>query len=218
VSIEGAHTVSEEALRAIVHEKLAGRVALLFPKRSVFFYPEASIEAALLSAFPELQSAELSLTDPTSLTVRVSERLPAALLCSRESEVVTPCYFLDRHGYAFAESPDFSGSAYVRFYDGTPPSIGSQVLAPELFEQVLAFTHSLKELSLTPSELRLSPEGNYDVVLEGGAYIKISSDVGFLEARDNLASILSSDAFAGRDIEELEYIDLRFGNKVYYKK
>ena len=38
----------------------------------------------------------------------------------------------------------------------------------------------------------------------------------FIQA-DNMESILDSDSFRTTEERSLEYIDLRFGNKIYYK-
>ena len=74
----------------------------------------------------------------------------------------------------------------------------------------------LRDAGAAPLGAQLENETDISVPLADGYYIKASFGEDPSELTKNLALILSSDAIKGK-IDELEYIDLRFGNRVYYK-
>lgn len=222
VSISGNSLVETQDLYDAVERELAHSYGWLVPKRNIFFIPEESIQASVLSQFPRVNSATLEFTTWSSLTLTVEERVPQAMWCgeNRLGEGSTPtCYFLDAQGFVYAPAPTFTGEVYLRFYGpleaGEP--VGQSFLTPAFFHSLLTFTNAVGASNVAIVEFALIDEEDAEVYLEDGTKILIDPSEDLERVLDNLLSVLHSDALRDRPQLKLEYLDLRFGNKVYYK-
>ncbi len=224
VNVEGASVLSEEELISAVEEKITGNYFLLFPKRNIFLYPRDEIALYLREVFPRLKSAKLSFEDFKTLLLTVEERKPYALWCgvktTEESGVQEQCSFLDETGFVFTKAPEFTGEVYLRYYGpltAVTPREAGQFLSAAEFERLDAFLAALRPLSLSVTGAELLEEGDVAVYLVGGGrfFIKLSSD--YAATVENLELSLASDAFRGKTISELDYLDLRFGNRVFFR-
>ncbi|MEK9154173.1 MAG: hypothetical protein AAB798_01745, partial [Patescibacteria group bacterium] len=97
----------------------------------------------------------------------------------------------------------------------TTAAIGQQYL-PGNFAGVLALLERLGQAGFSSSEIIVKDDQDFSVRLQQGFEIRVSygADAGALVK--NLELILASEPLRGKE-SELEYVDLRFGNRVYYK-
>jgi len=220
VVVTGTSSATAQALETFIRGELSGKYWHLFPKANALLFPRSSTEAAALSAFPRLSSVELRLKDFDFLQVAVIERSPAALWCGRE-EKEPDCYYLDQEGFLFEKAPLFEGNVFIRVYGGnpeTPEATGDHILTPGQFKELYSFVISLRDLGLAPVAAALGSEGDYTITLQGGAKMLMGADQDVAEVRENLEALLSSDEFKNGKLDRLDYLDLRFGNKVYLKE
>lgn len=141
------------------------------------------------------------------------------------------CYFMDDQAMIFATAPEFSGDAYFKYYGGTPESarasstdatpIGQRfVSTPEAFQAINSFVGRTRQLMLDPFYIVMEEGQRFSLVLTNGTVIYLDTYNRSLdEAADNLEALLRSPAFATSSPSRLpvQYIDLRYGNKLFYK-
>ena len=223
VEVLGASTISSEALSGMVQKGLEGNYAHLFPKSNNLLYPRETILKGVLQEYPRIANADLSLSDINALRLVVSERSPYALWCGekRQSGEMGSCYFLDESGYIFGKAPDFNGSVFFEFYGATSGTevLGAQFLPPEEFKKLAAFADSLRGSTgmPKPNAVVVQKDNDVTIYLDNGRRIFVTRNADFAEARVNLESVLDSSEFKERTPGKFDYIDLRFGNKVYFK-
>ena len=231
VEVVGASAVSSEALVKSVNEGLSGNHLGFFSKKNIFLYPGRSIEAALLVRFPRLKRADLSIEDFHTLRLAVEERKLYALWCGAEtpqntnvatSSLAAGCDFLDENGFIFSPAADFTGSVYMHYYgpylsSASSTPLGLQFLPANEFKQLDAFLRALKPLSLSVVGAGLLSDKDVKILLEHNATLLVARSSDYSGALDNLRSALSSDVFEKKSIADLEYLDLRFGDHVFYK-
>ena len=156
-----------------------------------------------------------------TITVAVVERKPAALWCG-DSASSTGCYFLDENGLAYAPAALYSGDAYQKYYGplgqaGADQSARGQFLHPEQFHSLPALIESLeKTIKLSANAVVVSQDdvrvvfvGNFALLFglkdEGGGIV------------ERLTLALGAAPFTKNSLTDFDYLDLRFGDKVYYK-
>jgi len=125
---------------------------------------------------------------------------------------------MDDGGFVFAENEATSSPHEYVFEGGVATSsrpIG-QSFVPAHLPGILVLLQTLSQAGLPPTGASVDNEQDFSVPLQNGFYVKASfgEDAGLLVK--NLQLVLSSDALQGKQAE-IEYIDLRFGDKVYYK-
>lgn len=223
IVIEGGDLVDEEALVALMRERISGKYLFLFPRDNSFIYSRQTLKAAALESFKRLETVEVNTQGFQTVVISVSERSPDALWCGENrpwGEITMSCYFMDAQGYIYTEAPAFTGDVYVRFFgpliSGNP--VGQSYLPASRFHEFKAFFERLKEKGVPVAEFALVGDEEYELYLEDGTRILFDDDQSLLRIFDNLLSTLSSEELSGRERLNLEYIDLRFGNKVYFKE
>lgn len=131
------------------------------------------------------------------------------------------CYFIDLYSTIFAESPNFSGDAYFKYYglvDGENP-IGQKYIASSTqFTEINTFIEATKKLGIKPLYLKGKGQDEFSLVLYGGGEIYFDVKKSLSLAYDNLETLLKSPELTFHvGYLPVEYVDLRYGNKLFYK-
>ncbi len=214
VEVKGGETISHEEVRKVAEAELAGEYYRFVPKRFTWTYPEEEIQAKLKEV-PRLKSASLELVDKNSLIISIEEYYPFALWCSDKEG--RNCIFLDIEGYAFKQSPDLVGSSMLRYYDSNIEVKEKEKPFDAAFMSLtnrLAFL-VIKDLGFGVSYIERVTNDEVHIYLNGGGVLKINTNQSVEETFNNLNSILSVKEFSHLDANNFQYIDLRFGNKVF---
>lgn len=206
IDIHGNDIVSVEELNLIAESEIGGNYLYLFSKSNILLFSEKGITNSIFESYKRIKKVEVGRKNMTTIYIAVEERFPHALWCEEE------CYFLDDLGYIFAKAPEFSGNVFFKYniqIDTDP--IGTQLLDVREFAEVELLVRSLKNLELDPIGLSLIDDIDFEIFMTDGSKLIFSRDQDFAEVYDNLDSILS-------EVDgDLEYIDLRFGSKIYYR-
>lgn len=236
IEISGNQVIDTTAIKGVIEQETTGKYLWLFPKTNIFFYPENSIKNILQDKFKRLQNINLSIKNNKTLEVSVSERTAKYLWCGNTPPTtptsVTNCYFMDDNGYIFDQAPYFSGEVYFKFY-GLPVQTGlnnndpsGSYYSQQNFQQLVSFKDMLINFGLKPASIYITNDGNVDVFLSGlsssttGPEIEFSINSDFQNVAENLEAALTTEPLQTEfktKYSTLQYIDLRFGNKVYFK-
>jgi len=224
IVIHGNSVISDSDLKKITKEVLEGKYFFLFPRTNTFIYPEKEIETSVLSSFRQIESVDLVRTNFQTLSMEVEEQSPYALWCFQEiletEKVQDICYFLNREGLVFSKAPNFTGNVFFRFYgdlDDTDP-IGKYYLkVNNEFNRASVLIDSITSLSIVPIELHPLGEDDMELYMDDGSKVLFTRKQSSSEVLDNLKVVLESEIFKDKERGDIEYIDLRFGNKVYFK-
>ena len=221
ILIHGNNVVSDSDLIKITEEVLQGKYAFLLPRTNTFIYPEEELEDSILTSFKQIESVDLVRTNFRTLALEIEEQRPFALWCLDGVEsILDNCYFINKEGLIFSRAPNFTGNVFFRFYgdlENVDP-IGEYYLKKNNgFSRMSVLIDSIKDLNVVPVELHPLDEPDLELYMEDGSKILFTHEQSLSEVKDNLRVVLESETFKGEEIEDIEYIDLRFGNKVYFK-
>lgn len=219
VVIQGNHVVTNEEINAVVDEVLAGSYWYLFPRRSSLIYPEQELSASILERLKRIKSIELVRTDLHTLSIDVREQQSYALWCrSGKREGQEECYFLNKDGLVYAPAPNFTGNVFFRFYDdlNSGDVIGKLYLDGS-FDRITVLIDSIRNLGEVPVALRPLTADDFELHMENGSAILFGRKQRSSEVVDNLKAVHGSETFKNVNGKDIDYIDLRFGNKVYFK-
>lgn len=217
VVVTGGETIDHQGVETIVEDLLRGSYLFLVPRRFVYTIPKEEIIAAI-EAIPRVHNVRVA-RDGTTLRVSFSEYVPDALWCVDGSNA-SECYFLDKTGYAFSIAPALRGGALLRHVVEESGELAEkQVLEPEVIERTKELARLLNErFGYRVSQVFHSVVGDVTYTIHGASELKTAMSMPVPEIIDNLASILESEEFSHLAPGNFEYIDLRFGKKVFVKE
>jgi hypothetical protein len=122
----------------------------------------------------------------------------------------------------YGEAPDFSGTAYFRYYGslidagGATDPVGKNFLLPERFAGIQAFLSELKRMGFRAVSLAAVYDIDFELEFAGGSRILWSGTRDLAEVLENIRAFFTSEEFQKYDLSDFNYVDFRFGNKVYY--
>ncbi len=226
VDLFGGMLVTEEDVQKKTFEYLGESYFWLFPKSNALIYPKSDLEDFLKHNFKRIDTIDISLKGFSRLQVAITERKHFAIWCKGLPSINNldeECYFMDRNSTIFAPAPNFSGDAYFKYYGPIAtdmPIIGQEYISSSTtFFELSGFVDSTKKLSLKPQYIISKGDGEYEMKLSGGGNIYFDTKASIQKTSENLSALLSTDALSklDRDSFPVEYLDLRFGNKLFYK-
>lgn len=221
VVLKGGLLVTQKEIKEESLKHISGSYFWLFPKSNAFIYPKNSLEDDLKNKFKRIDTIKIYLEGLNTMIVEITERKPVAIWCNNLGGEEDKCYFIDQNSTVFAEAPDFSGDVYFKYYgllDKDSP-IGKEYIASSTeFTQINNFINLVKSLKIKPLHLIAKEEGEFSLALYGGGEIFFDVKKSFEVTFQNLETLLKSpDLSLSGGYLPVEYIDLRYGNKLFYK-
>ncbi len=228
VRFEGNHALTDAELWRVTESFVTGSYAGLFPKKNILLVNDAAIEQTLLTEFVRLENVRVEREGFHTLLVTSTERAPRAIWCGDEEAIVRNCYYVDENALAFAIAPKLSGGSFITFTRAFPERVLGKNLAPlEEFRAVRNFIESLVALGFHTERVAWRDDAIelfVRVELEdeqmGALVLKIPLTPPYDIAFSNLVSVTKTKDAESEplSVSDIDYIDLRFENKVFYKK
>ncbi len=222
VNIEGEILTSESDIRGKAESELAGDYLFVVPKTFEWSYPKSSVEGAI-EAMPSVLSAKADLDRKTAtLNINIVERKQEYVWCRPDDGMPErQCYYMDKDGLVFVRSPQFEGHVFVTFeglVDAEDP-IGKSFLAPKDMANLLGFIEKLKSMGLLASVVSASTTREVHIGLRSGTDLIVSLEKPLDATAKSVDTLMRSPDFkeASGGINSINYIDLRYGSKAFWK-
>lgn len=204
IEINGAEE-NEKIARDFIKENLSGRIFLFFPADNIFLIDERGLIQEIKNKFPAIKNADL-MTNFFSRKIKanIKNRQIFAFTCAEER-----CFYLDEEGVLFKQAPIVSGGILLEVIASSSKQLEGDFYKISFLARKIE--ENLKEDGL--NKIILKDENSFELVFVSG--LKIISDLETSSEKilRNLNIVLKNI----KDRKSLEYIDLRFGNKAYYK-
>lgn len=200
----------------------------LIPRSFVFLYPKKAIVAEVMDAYKKIDSIRVSRKDFSTLEVNVVERIPDAVVCEgfREEGETDDCFFVDKNGYVYAESPDFSDGVYSRYYmnlDSSKLVVGENFIDPAKFKELQDFTKGVRANSIATLGILIGESGSYELYVknrdQSTAVIYFDDRTPFDKTMSNFIAFWDNamtKKIGTTTTSNFNYINLRFGNNIFY--
>ena len=211
-----AASPAKENIIALINNKLENKRFVFMPGNNFLFYNKDKITSELLTAEPSFESFTINFV-PSTQVLKVEGRLrkPVGAACGKG-----PCFVIDGNGIPFSQietSKDFLLFS-IRDQNLGEIKLGKKLLPKELINFALEFKR------INDSKIKINAvviEENYltarflKLITEEGWYIFALFDFLPENVSENLKLILENEIKDGQS--HLEYIDLRYEDKAYYK-
>jgi len=217
VTAAGGETINSERVVVVAKEPLSGTYVGIIPRAFAWFYPAEDIYNVLKS-IPRMKDPQITRVSGTELSITYDEYVPYGLWCDEVE--VDRCLFFDDIGYAFGEAPRLTGGALIRYRTiGTKPAVGQTIASAEHINHMKTFIDLIKKGNrFEIAAVETDTAGDVFYIVSSGGEFKASLRDDPVIVYDNLLTIIEDENFMDIQPGAFQYIDLRFGNKVYVKK
>jgi len=221
ISIKNGGSISQEKINQFVDTKINSRYFKIISKKNFIFLNTRELEKEIRNNFKKIKKISIEKKFPNKLVINIEERNLILSLCSRGN-----CYFIDENGYAYERAnydlSDMREGRTAKLIDESGKEIreGDYVLMPKYVDFIVGMEDAIKNgtsieiLNEYRTESRISEEvivqtkKGWDIYFN--AKFPIDKSVRMLKTLMNRQIML-------RDLNDLEYIDLRSENKVFYR-
>ncbi len=214
VSVSGNRFVSSDALREAVVRTIDGKSWLLkkLTPRSIWYWRlgDSVLEGTVI--MPAVAHTDLS-ADITGHTaaIMVRERALAGVWCT------DICMGFDEEGIAFFPAPDLSGTLILKVRDENPHALIEGFPVHPKADEVRTLLETVRAIkaegvALTEAVVKEEVLGEWEARTARGSVFRFSLD--FVPA--HMGETLGNIASRAR-LEDLEYVDFRVPNRIYYR-
>ncbi|MES2059679.1 MAG: hypothetical protein V4438_01475 [Patescibacteria group bacterium] len=215
VAVKGAVLTDSEKVKEVAEQNISGRYFFVIPKSFVWAYPKSKIMDQIFEMI-SVSGVDISVDQDEILQINIKDRAQKYLWCGSESD----CYYMDEKGIVFAKAPLLEGNIFLKFsglIQNDP--IGQFFLPPDRMQSLVSFVDGLKGLGLYAVAVNAKSSAEIHIILSSGTNLIISLEKPLDSVLSNIKILKASPDFesASGGIEKLEYIDLRYGTKAFWK-
>lgn len=201
ISILGSQKIKTEELASFIQEKIKHKI-VFFETKSIFLADLGKIKEETLKRFILISKIDLNKDFSGRITANIKEREPIGVLCS-----FADCYYFDINGVAFEKTEE-----------KMPVLIKTDLKEIKNATAILEIERMLREdFEIAADSFSLDAEQKkLDVLTKEGWKALFNFNSNMDSQIFNLQTVLKEQIPSDKR-KSLDYIDLRFGNKVFYK-
>lgn len=220
LEIAGAENLSQGEVRETMVLGMEGKAAGLFRRDNLLVANTQSMSDDLLRKYKIIKKIEIAKVFPNKLVVKVQERKSKLVYCTSGN-----CFVIDEEGRAYAradfEQGDLGENELLVLTDD-----GGRPVNPDDFFMDLSFIQFVSDVAeqLELADIRFKKNlstpilvsGDLRVETEAGWKIFFNKQLGAKAGAEMLKVVLKN-SITEEQLKDLEYIDVRLADKVYYK-
>lgn len=218
ISVSGNVSISSPDIEQSANTFLARKFFYAFPVRNIFLFNPAALEERILTEFPIIAAVRVSRSFQKEVSISVTERTLWGLYCG----VPTDCFYIAEDGVLVAEAPQLTENAMFRIHDkrvgAALRGLGEQAVAGDRMAQIrqaVDFLAGRYDISAREVVLGDGFEGRAELVTGEDWFILFDARTNMERALENMALVLERHI---KNRNMLEYVDIRFEGKIFYKK
>jgi cell division septal protein FtsQ len=215
IIVLGNQKIKTQEINIISEKNINKKILSFLNSKSIFLADTNSITKTIESKYPEIETVSVEKKLPNTLTIKIKERKAVAVFCQIEKD----CYSIDLNGVIFDPKNNLPENMPVIRQDVlgkyflTGEQAVDKISIATLFktETVLKndFQINIKDALITnPLRLNLTTNENWQI------YFDLGSDTNF---QINKLNLLLKNEISEQSRKSLQYIDLRFKDRAYYK-
>jgi cell division septal protein FtsQ len=221
IEIEGTEMVNAKEIESTITEKISGKFLGIIPKNNLLFIGKKGTVKYLLNKFNRLENVQIERIFPEKIKIRVEEKKFVLVFITGDRS-----YLIDEKGVAWPKNNFEISKAeeenLAKLTDESGKTIADEKTAIEI--EFIKYIQATKdgienEVGLEINNNFFTPymiSGDLDVETKDGWEIRLNREINLEKSLKILKSVLGNE-IKKEDIPNLEYLDLRINNKVYYK-
>jgi len=199
-----------------------------FTYGNIFLVSENKIKNDLIKKIPKISDVEIKKNlIKRSIKLTIEERKKLGIACqineqgAENNEQFGDCFYIDNQGVIFEDAPQTSGSLIllIKDYSQREFYLGKKIFEQRIVDFISQARQGLSsEIGLTALDFNVLsfPPKDLKVMTNEGWYIifDLEGDI-----KNQLLSLKAAleEKILGEERKNLEYIDLRIENRIYYK-
>ncbi len=213
ISVSGIETMQADSIISQARKTISGKYLFFFPKDNVIVYPDKKIIENILSLDSRIMEASVSVDRKRVLHISIKEYTPFFAWCHSQK-----CFYTDESGYIFRAIDYDPKNFFIVFRNGANKDnpIGSYWADGDM-ENIKDMIEFFKVIEMPVKEISFMGNSDYYFYIENGTEFRVDFD-GSIETTQSYLDIFITQNLDFIKNSDFEYVDARFGKKIYYKE
>ena len=236
INVEAGEYAKPNLVKDLAENILNEPVLGVISRKNILLLPRKDIYLKVRQISSRIQKVDIDVVGLRSITIKITDRQPAAEVCNQPAgRSLQGCYFVDAAGFIFSRVDEATTTSQIMYVSGLELQARTQLLPPDDFQDLHAFVQALGDIDLETNLVYLKEYGDVAISVtdgrgdeQGSVDIRINRHDDLPQVLANLQTVIENKSFVastptnGETPEtispfSLEYIDMRFENKVFYK-
>lgn len=233
VNVVGTSLSGNDLIANAAHKVLTDGTRRFVPDTSILFFSKSKIATVIASQFPNVKDFSISRTGFSQITISIYDRTPVAIVCTgfRDEEGNDDCLWSDERGFVFSPvastSMEYNESTYNHYYVPGGVELGKYFLEEKIFRDLEIFMKGAVHGGLETRGILIGENGQYEMYIKNRngaseATVYFDNRAPFDATLENLLTFWQNglekkkSSLSSTSTSAINYINLRFGNTVYY--
>lgn len=208
---KGNNNIQSEVIESIAWNNIDKNIS-----NSIFLVKPKTISENILNKFPQIESVKVSIKFPQIIILEVKERIIFAAFCQTDDK---KCFYIDENGIIFKVLEQIPENIFVirQLIENKEVFVSQKVVEKNIMDIISKIRKNLKDnfqidvktaIISTPVRLNIETSENWQI------YFNLDSETDLQIAKMNL---LLKNEIPASARKNLQYMDLRFKDRAYYK-
>lgn len=206
ISLVGVPDVQAQAIRGKAYELSKRKVAYILPGNRVLSFHKKELRNYIQEVLPNSQSISIKPSSLHVLTIKVVPHVPAFAISATQA--------VSKEGAVYTEINDVSSLPKLEYASTTKITAQDLSNLSTFIQKINTVLFEIRTVSIDEhDDIRLYDESH-------ATYIAMQKNSNFERVWSNLLSAIDTEPLKskiGDPAKHIEYLDARFGNKVFYK-
>ncbi len=220
IEVNGNDYIEESLILGKINPEISGKYLDIVKKNNLLLVRTRKIKKDIENEFKIIREIEIKREFPEKLVVSIIERKPKMVFCSADK-----CFILDENGeaydnYSSNEENNENNFITLREENSKEINLGEIILEQKYMNYVLEIRQELFD------QLAIEADNNFRAVSLISKDIRVRVKEGWeiyfneninLEKEIEMLKVVLDNKIEKSQRTDLEYVDLRIDNKIYYK-
>jgi len=211
IKISGNEFISDETIEQIFRESSDIKILGLFDRNNFLFLPKKIIAQKIRHQI-SVKNVIIRIVEFGRAEIEVIEYEPWGVWCKEER-----CYFVNKDGLAFIEHQNFTDLIILEGATNQEDLLGLSYTKTNTFNNFILIQKLLHKLEIEFYKISTEDFETFKIWTTEGPQLLVSNKSNPTEIINNLKILLEQESIHKIQFKNIEYIDLRFKDKAYYK-
>lgn len=213
IEISGTKSLPNQEIQNLTEKDIVKKI-LFFPTKSILLANKKEIIEKLSKNFPKIDEIRVKKRLPNILILEIKEKEKTGCFCGENN-----CFYADAKGIIFEEAGNSCPLKFIIRISESALNLSEQVIEEALLDKIKKINNNAREnIRIDIAEFNISELSNEKIIAKTKSgweiYFNPEGDIDWQLTK--LAQVLEKE-IPPEKRENLEYIDLRFGNFAPYK-
>ena len=216
IKVSGTMFVSRQEVESTTQNILKSNILWVIPKSNIFIFSKQELQEQLTQN-PAIVSAKIRKKLFNTISIEIQEKEKEIIYCTSFERL--ECYYVNTAGLIYVKVQDFiiPEQEIIVYSDQAPKKIQDIILEQEVYTNLILFIKNSARYDIKIGEIYLRADGVIELKTREQTILKVSIFDDFKKDFTNLIALFEQGILTKEQLPIIEYIDIRFGNKVFYK-